>query len=59
MGPEAGVSEWSTLTHRCVPSGILYRKLHSREDGQRVTRVEFRLDCLAADASLENLAQVE
>ncbi|CAM9356030.1 unnamed protein product [Ectocarpus sp. 4 AP-2014] len=30
----------------------------SRRDGQRAVNVELRLDCLAADTSLENLAQV-
>ncbi|CAN0350182.1 unnamed protein product, partial [Laminaria digitata] len=30
----------------------------SRRDGQRAVKVESRLDCLAADASLDNLAQV-
>ncbi|CAM9347008.1 unnamed protein product [Ectocarpus sp. 12 AP-2014] len=31
---------------------------NSRRDGQRAVNVELRLDCLAADTSLENLAQV-
>lgn len=32
--------------------------MYSRRDGQRYVRVESRLDCLAADASLEQLQQV-
>lgn len=36
----------------------IFEPWRSRRDGQRAVKVESRLDCLAADASLENLAQV-